>query len=61
MLKVNYSKEEKLILFRPVWITKEEFKILRKEKEKQGISMAKIICNLIRENYGNTTRSKTVR
>lgn len=47
-----YSKEEKLELFKPVWITKKEYETLRKEKKKQKMSMAKIICNLIMEKYG---------
>ena len=46
-----YKKEEKLKLFKPVWITEKEFKTLRKQKRIQKISMAKIICNLITEKY----------
>lgn len=49
-----YKPEEKLELYKPVWLTKKEFKILRKQKQKQKISMAKIVCNLISEKYGNT-------
>ena len=46
-----YEKEEKLKLFKPVWITEKEYRTLRKQKKEQGISMAKIICNLIIEKY----------
>lgn len=46
-----YSKEEKLKLAKKVFITNEVYKILRLEKKKQGISMAKIVCNLILEKY----------
>ena len=46
-----YTKEEKLKLFKPIWITEKEFKTLRKQKTKQGISMAKIVCNLIIKEY----------
>jgi hypothetical protein len=46
-----YSKEEKLKLEKKVFLTKEVFAILRREKTKQKISMAKIVCNLILEKY----------
>jgi len=47
-----YSKEEELILDEKVYITKEVKYILRQQKRKQKISMAKIVCNLILEKYG---------
>lgn len=50
---MRYTKEEILKLEKQVRITKEVFKILKKEKKKQGISMAKIVCNLIFERYEN--------
>ena len=34
-----------------IWITKEVYDILRIQKRKQKISMAKIVCNLIFEKY----------
>ena len=48
-----YKREEKLKIFKRVGITKEVYEILRKEKKKQGISMAKIICNLIISKFNN--------
>lgn len=50
MEEIKYRKPE-LEQYRSIWLTKEAFKLLRKEKKKQGISMAKIICNLIIEKY----------
>ena len=47
----SYSKEEKLNLTKKIFITKEVYEILRKEKSKQKISMAKIVCNLIISQY----------
>jgi len=46
-----YKKEEKLTLNKQVRITKEAWLILKEEKKKQKISMAKIICNLILEKF----------
>ena len=53
-----YEKEEKLELTKQVAITEEVYKILRKEKTKQKISLAKIVCNLIIEKY-ETTQDKS--
>lgn len=47
----KYKKEENLKLEKQVRITKDVYKILRKQKQEQKISMAKIICNLIIEKY----------
>ena len=52
---------ERLKLKRKVWVTDEVYKLLRKQKTKQKISMAKIACNLIIEKYGEpggTTETK---
>ena len=46
-----YSKEEKLTLEKQVAITKKAYDILRIQKRKQKISLAKIVCNLILEKY----------
>lgn len=47
-----YKEEEKLVLHsKPIRVTKKVYDILRKEKTKQKISMAKIVCNLIIEKY----------
>jgi len=48
-----YSKEEQLEIYKRIGITKEVYKLLRAEKRKQKISMAKIICNLTLKTYGN--------
>lgn len=47
----EYKREEKLKLTDKVFITKEIKNILRKQKSKQGISMAKIVCNAIIKLY----------
>lgn len=49
-----FPKEEKLELPKQVRVTQEVYDILKKQKQKQGISMAKIICTLILEKYGKT-------
>ena len=46
-----YTKEKKLVLTRQVALTKKCYDLLRKEKKTQGISMAKIVCNLIIKNF----------
>lgn len=46
-----YKKGERLKLTKLVRITQKEYEILKVEKKNQGISMAKIVCNLIREKY----------
>ena len=51
-LYMYYKKEEKLNLEKKVFITKEVYDILREQKRKQKISMAKIVCNLIINKYG---------
>jgi len=48
MDKYKYRKPE-LEQYRAIWLPKEVYKILRNEKKKQKISMAKIVCNLIIE------------
>lgn len=49
---MQHKKEERLVLFKkPVRITKQCYNILRKQKTKQKISMAKIVCNLILKEY----------
>lgn len=42
-----YSKEENLEIYKRVGVTKEVYDLLRKEKRRPKISMAKIICNLV--------------
>ena len=49
---MKYQKEQKLNLEKRLYITQAEYNLLREQKKKQGISMAKIVCNLINEKYG---------
>ena len=49
----QYKIDEELKLEKRVYITKKVKAILRKQRAKQGISMAKIVCNLIIKEYGN--------
>jgi hypothetical protein len=58
-----YTREENLKIFKRIGVTKEVYGILRNKKmesikKKSKISMAKIICNLVLENYGNETVPK---
>ena len=46
------EKTEKLELAGKVYLTEEAYILLREQKDKQGISMAKIVCNLIMDKYG---------
>ncbi len=48
---MGYKIEEELNLTKQIRITEEVYTILRREKRKQKISMAKIVCNLIIEKY----------
>ena len=45
-----------LQLPKKIYLTNEAYNILRKEKSKQGLSMARITCNLILEKYGQHQR-----
>ena len=49
-----YDKEENLKLSRQIRITEEVYNILRKEKTKTKLSLAKIVCNAVIEKYGDT-------
>lgn len=55
---MGYQKEEKLELEKRLYITEKAYNILRREKRKQKISMAKIICNLIFDKYEHTGSDK---
>jgi hypothetical protein len=46
-------RKSELEQYKAIWLTKEVYAILRSQKRKQKISMAKIVCNLIIEKYGN--------
>jgi hypothetical protein len=47
-----YGREEKLILGKKVYITEDVYNILREQKKKQKLSLAKIVCNAIIQKYG---------
>ena len=49
-IKYKYRKPE-LEQYKSLWITKEVYEVLRNEKKKQNISLAKIVCNLVLEKY----------
>lgn len=49
-----YTREEELEITARIAVTQEVYELLRKEKKKQGLSLAKIVCNLILEKYGKT-------
>jgi hypothetical protein len=51
---MSYDKEEKLKLEKQVRVTKEIYKLLRYQKKEQEISMAKIVCNLVKKEYGDS-------
>lgn len=53
----TYSDKEQLRLTDKVFITKEVYKLLRQQKTKQKISMAKIVCNLLINVYGKDVKS----
>jgi hypothetical protein len=44
-------RDAELEQFKMIWLTKESYELLRKEKKKQKKSMAKILDNLIINNY----------
>ncbi len=46
-----YSREEKLVLTKQIAVTQKVHDLLVAESKKQKISMAKIVCNLVLENY----------
>lgn len=48
-----YSREERLKLTERVYTTKEVNKILNKQRIKQKLSKAKIVCNLVIKEYSN--------
>lgn|GEM_PF-2320909 len=53
----KYNREEKLKLNNKIYVTDEIYKLLRQEKKKQKLSMAKIVCNLVIEIYGEKNLS----
>jgi len=58
-----YTREENLKIFKRIGVTKDVYCVLRNIKmesikKKRKISMAKIICNLVLEKYGDETVSE---
>jgi len=47
-----YKQGKRLKLSKLVAVTEKVHKLLRTEKKKQNLSMAKIVCNLVLEAYG---------
>lgn len=47
----KYTNEEKLTIYKRIGVTKKVYDLLRQQKRKQKISMAKIICNKMIETY----------
>lgn len=47
----HYSKEERLILGKKIGVTDEVYNILKKQKKHQKKSMAKIVCELVLNEY----------
>lgn len=61
-----YSDNEQLEQHRAIWLTKEVYAILRKEKGKfkkigRNVSMAKILNNLVLEKYEHESMPKVPR
>ena len=48
-----YEPEEILDQYRSFWVPKDVYDILRREKRRQKISMAKIVANLVIQEYGH--------
>jgi len=46
-----HDRKEVLDLKKKLYITEKVHELLREEKKKQKISMAKIVCNLVLEKY----------
>jgi hypothetical protein len=47
----NY-REPELNQYRSIWLTEKSYKLLRNQKRKKKLSLAKILDNLIIEKYG---------
>lgn len=54
-----YDKEEQLVLYRRIGVTKKAYEILRKQKHKTKFSMAKIISNLVLSTYGRRDKEES--
>ena len=49
-------RKPELEQYKTIWITKEVYDILRDQKKKQRVSMAKVIHNLVLEKYARNSR-----
>ena len=48
-----YEPEDILDQYRSFWVPQDVYDILRREKKRQKISMAKIVANLVIKEYGH--------
>ena len=48
---MQYKREEKLNIYRRIGVTKLVYNLLRKQKRKTKLSMAKDVCNLVLKDY----------
>ena len=53
-----YTREEELDIYRRIGVTKDVYEILRKQKRKTKLSMAKLICNLVLQKYSNLVKAQ---
>jgi len=51
-----YKREEQLNIYRRIGVTKDVYDVLRKQKRKIKLSMAKLICNLVLKTYDTTLK-----
>lgn len=56
-----YTREEELEIAARIGITEEAYKLLRRQKRKTHLSMAKLLSNLILETYGDAAVSEMLR
>ena len=52
-------RKPELEQYRSVWLTQEVYELLRKEKKKQKMSMAKILCSLVIDHYKEKKNIRT--
>ena len=54
-VKYNFRKAE-LEQYRAVWLTKEAYILLRKQKKEQKKSLAKLVDELVKKNYVSVSK-----
>lgn len=52
MEKPEYRPKE-LEKYKSIWLTEKSYKLLRKQKPKQGKSLMRLVEDLIQNSYGN--------